>query len=115
MSKERRISPRVFAPYFARVWGIDAAGRLWEEDVFIENLSAGGASVRLKRNVRSNTVVSVAVRLSIAADTSTPALRLAARGVVVRTEPHPEGTCDVAIEFIRRRLFMKPNAAHALC
>jgi len=82
----------------------DAAGRLWRLDVVLDNLSAGGMYLRLNQSVRQDAYLSIAVRLSTAART-TPAMRLVARGVVLRAEPLPDGTWGLAVEFARRRVF----------
>ena len=104
MKEERRVSPRVFVPYPARLWGLDPEGRHWKEDVLIENVSAGGAYLRLNRNIQQNAALSLAVRLSTAPARRSPVLRLGARGIVLRTEPQSDGTCGVALEFSRRRV-----------
>ncbi len=100
---ERRLSWRARVPYPARLWATDGAGRAWKEDVLLDNLSASGLYVRLKRSVQKDAQLSIAVRLSTAPSAS-PALRLVARAVVLRAEPQPDGTCGLALEFGRRRV-----------
>ena len=92
-------------PYAARLWALDAAGRAWKEDTVLDNLSAGGLYLRLRRRVQEGAHVHVAVRLSTAPSESTSAMRLVAHGVVLRTEPQLDNTCGVAVEFSRRRVF----------
>ena len=104
MPEQRRLSPRVHFPYTARLWSTDAAGRTWKEDTVLDNISTGGLYLRLNQRVRAGAHVHVAVRLSAAGAATYPALRLAAEGVVLRTEPHPDNTCGVAVEFSRRRV-----------
>src|SRR5436309_2672098 len=103
MDQERRFYLRVCVGYPARLWAVDNAGRAWKENVVIDNLCAGGLYLRLKRSVQKDAQLSIAVRLSTAPP-ATPALRLAARAVVLRAEPQPDGTCGVALEFGRRRV-----------
>ena len=55
------------------------------------------------RGIPLGVEVTVAVRLSANAGVA-PVLRLAARGTVVRTEPRPDGSWGVAVEFTRRRI-----------
>ena len=102
--EERRFSPRVFMPYPARLWGSDSKGHQWKEDALIDNVSAGGLYLRLNRRLPANASVSVAVRLSTAPAAKVSALHLGARGIVLRTELQPDGTCGVALEFSRRRV-----------
>ena len=103
VDQERRLSWRARAPYPARLWATDTAGRVWREDVVLDNISGGGLYVRLKRSVQKDAQLSIAVRLSTAPSGS-PALRLVARAVVLRAEPQLDGTCGVALEFGRRRV-----------
>ncbi len=103
MAEERRFSSRLKVAYPARLRGWDAAGRTWIENVRIDNISSGGLCVRLSRALQTETQLLIAVRLSIAPSVK-PALRLVARGVVLRTTAQPDGTCQVAVEFTRRRV-----------
>ena len=102
LQKEQRYSARIETPYPVRLRGIDTQGRLFKEETFVENLSVGGVYLRIKRKVQEGVGVCVAVRLST--DIETPALRLAARGTILRVEWQPNGDYGVAIEFSRRRV-----------
>ena len=102
--RERRFSSRVKVSFPARLRGVEASGRPVREDAVLENLSDGGVYLRLTRRVREGSDVTVAARLSAVADPGVPALRLAARGTVLRTDPRLDGTWGVAIEFRRRRV-----------
>ena len=104
MPEESRSSARVSVPYIARLWSLGAAGRPWKEDTVLDNISAGGLYLRLKRHIQEGAHVHVAVRLSTAQAENIPGLRLAAHGVVLRTESQPGSTCGVAVEFSRRRI-----------
>jgi c-di-GMP-binding flagellar brake protein YcgR len=101
---ERRFSGRVVIPYAARISGVNVEGELFKEQTRVENISAGGVYMRLSRSLEKETRVSIAVRLSLSADDN-PALRLVARGFVMRSEPLDDGTHGVAVEFSRRRVF----------
>ena len=84
---------------------MDSGRRAFKEDTLVENLGAGGLYLRLAQTVvEEGADVSVAVRLSTAPTGQVSALRLVARGVVRRTEPQPDGTYGVAVEFKRRRV-----------
>ena len=82
---------------------MDAQGRKFKEATVLEDLSVGGLLLRLTRNVPTGSKVTVAVRLSTAVRQGF-ALRLAARGKVLRTEPQPDGTYRLAVQFDRRRV-----------
>jgi hypothetical protein len=102
--RERRVSSRIDVSFPARLRGVDARGRTFREDTALDNLSVGGAHLRLKRSVQQGSEVTVAARLSTLTDPRIPALRLVARGTVLRAEPEPGGTWGVAVEFRRRRI-----------
>ena|SRR6266571_7043365 len=102
--EERRFDPRVSQPFPARFWGLDTEGRPLKEDTVLDNFSAGGLYLRLTRRVESGVSVFVAARLSTGPAVGVPALRLIARGVVVRTEMQTDGRCGVAVKFSRRRV-----------
>ena len=102
--QERRFSTRVKVPYHARLSGVDATGRVFKEETVLDDLSVGGVHMRITRGMPLGTNVTLSVRLSIAPETETPSLRLAARGTVRRLEPGSDGTFGVAVEFTRRRI-----------
>lgn|SRR5262249_52028653 len=102
---ERRVSPRIDAPYPVRVRSVDSNGHKFKEETFLENLSGGGLYVRLRRKLVVGAPVSLAVRLSTEPARELPAVRLAARGIVLRVEPpQADGTFGTAIEFQQRRV-----------
>src|SRR5262245_6444598 len=103
--EERRSGLRLSLPYAARLWGRDDAGLAFKEDTVVENLSTSGLFLRLTREVPMGTHVHVAALLLHESDSLRPGLRLAASGVVVRTEPNAHGFWGVAVMFIRRRVF----------
>jgi PilZ domain-containing protein len=101
---ERRVSSRIDAPYPIRVRGFDSDNQKFKEDTLLQNLSGGGLYVRLRRKLVVGVPVTVAVRLSTEPAGELPAVRLAARGMVLRVEPQADGTCGTAIEFQQRRV-----------
>ena len=101
--QERRLSPRVSLPYAARLWGVDVQGKPLKEDTVIDNLSTSGLYLHLKGAVPQSSHVHIAALVS-PRGAKTTGLRLVASGIVVRTEPKPDGRCGVAIKFIRRRV-----------
>ena len=105
LMKERRSSARIDAPYPARLRGVDVNDQPFKEETVLQNVSAGGLYVRLKRMVHEGSQVSLAVRLSTAGSTDGAVLRLGARGTVLRVEPQRDGRYGVAVEFLRRHIF----------
>ena len=101
---DRRSSARIEAPYPARLRGVDVTGQHFKEETVLQNLSGGGLYLLMNRLLREGTEVSLAVRLSIDASADSSALRLAARGTVLRVEQHANGSYGVAVEFSRRRI-----------
>jgi len=103
--KERRSSARIDAAYPGRLRGVDVNDQPFKEGTVLQNLSAGGLYLRLKRMVREGSLVSVAVRLSTAGSTEGAVLRLGVRGTVLRVEPQWDGSYGVAVEFLRHHIF----------
>ena len=101
--KERRLTTRIEAPFPGRLRVVDSTGRAFKEHSVLDNLSSGGLHMCVMRDIPLGVEVTVVVRLSADAYVA-PVLRLAARGTVVRTEPRPDGSWGVAVEFTRRRI-----------
>jgi len=101
---ERRFSARVDPPYPVRLRGQNSEGRTFKEEMLLDNLSVGGLYLHLKQRLLAGTEVSVSVRLSVSPTKDVPALRLAARGRVLRVEAENDGAYGVAVEFTKRRL-----------
>jgi hypothetical protein len=99
---ERRIKPRVVCDYPAIVEGIDQQGKKYKENAKLANLSAGGLYMWANRDIENSSKLSVTVLLTcspIGKETN----KLATKGIVVRTEPQPNGTCGVAVKFSHYR------------
>jgi hypothetical protein len=75
----------------------------FEERAILSNLSAGGLYLRLGRVVEPGRRLSVLIHL--ATEPTEQTATLAVRGVVVRTEPQPNGQCGVALQFDRYHIF----------
>ena len=101
---ERRSSPRVTVPYTVRLRGVDATGHRFKQETQMENLSAGGLYARLPQSPLTGSAITVSARLSTAPAGQVSAVRLAARGTVLRVETQPDGAFGVAIQFTRRRV-----------
>jgi PilZ domain len=65
----------------------------------VENVSSGGLYLRLPHSLGQNTKVNVVFRFSHVSDATTPAARVVVRGVVLRADPLPDGSCGVALAF----------------
>jgi PilZ domain len=76
---------------------------VFEIDLLLDNLSASGLYLRLPLEVSRGTKLFTVIRLSTSYEGSTQAARVATRGVVVRTEPYPDGTYGVGVVFTRSR------------
>jgi hypothetical protein len=95
---DRRAKPRIDSKYLASVVGINGQGLEYRDDGRLENLSASGLFMLVNRNIEYGSKLSVTIHLSdLILDPDAP--RLAANGIVVRTEPQMDGSCGVAIKF----------------
>lgn len=100
---DRRRHPRLYEPFPAMVSGVDTGGTAFRIKTELNNFSAGGLGVRLMQCVASGAKLFAIVRISTAVDPEAPAARVAVRGVVVRTEPQPDGLWGVGVQFRRHR------------
>jgi hypothetical protein len=102
--QERRASPRTDTSFPATVRGVDATGDILDVETVLDNLSGGGLYVRLQQRVAQGAHLAVGIRLS-EAGVPGRAARVAARGVVLRVEPAPDGRFGLAIRFTKSRVF----------
>src|SRR5438128_1961114 len=101
--QERRFNFRVNVPLRARLKGRDSEGNAFREEILLDDLSEGGLHVQLNRSVPEGSNVSVVVRLLTTIATHVPVLWLVVRGIVLRSEPQPNGTWGIAIELKGRK------------
>src|SRR5207247_8661738 len=97
--EERRRKPRIHEPFPARVRGIDWRGDPFEVEAVLDNLSAGGLYVRLKRRTEDGAKLFVLFRLATRLAPDAKGLRVAARSRVLRSEPLPDGAFGIAVVF----------------
>ena len=98
---DRRRKPRIYEPFAARVRGVDGRGDPFEVEAVLDNLSAGGLYMWLKRHVEKGLQIFVLFRLATTLAPEVKGLRVAAHGRVLRSEPQPDGSCGVAVAFER--------------
>ena len=100
---ERRIKPRIYKPFHARVRGINAGGEAFEVSTVLDNMSSGGLYLRVEQNVRQGAEISVIIRLSTKKVDLIPVANVAVEGVVVRNEAQPSGIYGLGISISTRR------------
>jgi PilZ domain len=100
-----REKPRIKVSFPARLRTVGTTSEVLEMDGQVENVSGGGLYLRLPHSLGQNTKVNVVFRFSHVSDATTPAARVAVRGVVLRADPLPDGSCGVALAFRRYRFF----------
>jgi|SRR5262245_26761840 len=98
----RRKKPRLYLPLPVTVQGTDSSGKPFVVDTVLENISAGGAYIRMSNRMELGTNVRVLVRFSTSPDRSQGA-RVAAHGNVIRIDENKYGTFGVAILFTNHR------------
>lgn len=94
---EHRRAPRVPVDFLALVRGRDTHGRRFTEPASLKNLSAGGLYLRLRHRVAEGERLFIAFRF--ASTLEVPALEVAAKGVVRRSEAQSDGRCGLGIMF----------------
>lgn len=98
---ERRKKPRISLPFVVKVRGVDTEGKSFVADTVVDNLSTGGIHVHLPFRVSAGQELLIMIRLSVS--TTANAVRVQARGPVVRVEPKPHQSFGVALAFIEYR------------
>jgi hypothetical protein len=93
---------RIYEPFPVTIRSVDASGEAFESHTVLDNFSASGFYVRLKRRVRSGAKLFAIVHVPMSPP-EMPATRVAVRGEVLRVEPQPGGTWGVAVRFTRYR------------
>ena len=100
---ELRKKLRIHNPFPATVRGLDARGEAFETESVLDNLSASGLYVRLMRRVEQGTKVLTVIQFSTGPTNEATRGLVALRGVVLRAEPQPNGTCGLGVAFTRHR------------
>ncbi len=99
---DRRCSQRVELPFSVTVRGVDSSGERFEVRAALDNMSACGMYLRLKRPVVQRERLFLVVRLSTA-PAHVPAPCVALYGTILRTEAQADGQCGIAVQFKRYR------------
>ena len=98
---DRRRKPRIYEPFAARVRGVDGRGDSFEVEAVLDNLSAGGLYMWVKRHVEEGLQIFILFRLAARLTPEVKGLRVAAHGRVLRSESGPDGACGIAVVFER--------------
>jgi PilZ domain len=113
--QERRRSPRIQLPFPALVRSIEANDQPFEEHAVLDNLSSCGMYLRLGCRVQQGVGLVVRIRFSISPDTNAPVAWIEVQGMVLRTEPHPDGVYGIAIELTHYRFIYTTAQPIACC
>ena len=100
---ERRIKPRINLPFAAKVRGVDANGEAFETDSVLDNFSAGGLYLRMRRSLAQGAELLVLVELPNGSANNVGPSQIEAQGVILRAEPQVNGDCGVAVAFTKHR------------
>ena len=100
---DRRKKPRIYEPFPVKVRGVDASGEVFNIDAVVSNLSTGGVYFQLPQFVEPGAKLFVLIKMSTARSETGSVPRVAARGLVLRTEPKLEGVCGLAVVFTSYR------------
>jgi PilZ domain-containing protein len=97
---ERRAKPRSSEALPARVWGVDVDDQPFSFDCHLDNMSASGLYLRLPRQMKFSSIISVVVRLL---NGPLAGMSAAIKGTVIRDESEPDGHRGVGIRIIEHR------------
>jgi hypothetical protein len=93
---ERRRKARIHLPLPVYVSGVDATGQEFRTHTLLDNLSSVGLYMQLPRNIKAGAELEMLIQYS----DEPSAARIAATGVVRRSEECPHGLYGLGIEFI---------------
>ncbi|MBI5030803.1 MAG: PilZ domain-containing protein [Chloroflexi bacterium] len=102
MLRERRTRDRIDCTYPAIIRWFDSTSRRVQEQGILLNMSAVGFYLRLKQQIEPGVRLFVFCALAMTPQ-SNETLKLASRGIVVRTEAYPDGTYGLGIKIDRSR------------
>jgi PilZ domain-containing protein len=94
---ERRSKPRTQDALPARVWGVDVDDQPFSYDCKLDNISASGLYLRLPRQLKFSSAISLVVRLLNAPVEDMVA---AIKGTVIRDEMETDGHRGIGIRII---------------
>lgn len=111
---EERGASRIRNPFAVRVRWLGAAGETVDEQTVLDNLSSGGAYLRLSQSVELGTDLAITVQFAGAPINNNLYPGFLAQGEVVRAEPQVGGACGIAVKFHRRRFVYRagPDVEH---
>ena len=110
MCLERRLKPRIYDDFVAKVRGIDASQERFVEHTVVENLSASGLYMKLPRRVGLEARILIILHLLFPSVEPEIELLVAFRGVVIREEQQCGQMCGVAIRFTHYRFLSKESS-----
>ncbi len=102
ITPDRRIKPRIKCEYPAIIEGNDETGGKFNHTGKLANLSASGLYMVTNRYIENGSKLSVTVLLTNCIENH-ESPKLATSGVVVRSNPEPDGMCGIAILFSHYR------------
>src|SRR5207247_9233719 len=79
---DRRLKPRIYEPFAARVRGIDGRGDPFELEAVLDNLSAGGLYMWFERHLQEGMQIFIFFRLATRLTPEAKGLCVAAHGRV---------------------------------
>ncbi len=95
---ERRAKPRIDCDYQALIQGNISNGKGYQDTGRLVNMSASGLYLLINQQICQGSKLAVIIFLSEPTkDTEVP--MLVANGIVVRSEPKPDGLCGIAVKF----------------
>ena len=100
---EQRKSPRIYIAFPVKVKGQDAAGRAFEVETVVDDLSTGGLYVRIDRMVPKGAKLQFVISLATRLTRNERVAQVTADGVVLRSSPQPDGKCGLGVRFTHYR------------
>ena len=106
--EERRSGPRLLGPLPCLIRGVDTGGEAFEAETELDDMTASGLRLRLRRRVQTGATIFIVARLTRSRRPGGRAARVALLCAVLRCEPCPDGTYSADAATLRHR-FLEPE------
>jgi hypothetical protein len=101
---ERRSKPRMDEPVPVRVRGSECSGKSYRFETVARNIGPGGLCAFSPRIMQPGERVALHIRFARIGARPPQAPEVLVRGIVVRVEARPNGSCLFAVSFLLRRV-----------
>ena len=104
MNLERRQQPRINDPLPIIVRGVNDRGEPFQFQSVVRDIGAGGLCALAPASLKIGEKLYLHVRFARTEANPAQAPKASLRGIVLRSEERPDGTCIFAVSFLRKHI-----------